>query len=64
MYLLMPEMMKHIYNQDRFFNHRVQLIKIIIKKYIQLQLRYYAKKTIEPNRIRNKWTEVIFFRNQ
>lgn len=48
---LMPEMMTHIYIQDIFFNHRVQLIKIIIK-YIKLRLIYYAKKSIDPNRIK------------
>lgn len=55
----------HILTQSPINNHLLQIIKLIIKKYIVIRLHHHNKELSEPKtRIRSHLTKVILFKNQ
>lgn len=59
------EIFNHISEQDIFSNHRTQLIRLIIKKYLQVRIHHTNKQISEKNNyIRHKFTKLILFNNQ
>lgn len=62
---LEDEMIRHCENQNIFDNHRTQLIKIIISKYVDLRIHHINTLKSEKNKtIRHKFTKMILFSNQ
>lgn len=59
------EIFDHISEQDIFYNHRTQLIRLVIKKYLQVRIHHTNKQVNEKdNYIRHKYTKLILFKNQ
>lgn len=59
------EMYNHILNQDVLDNHRSQLIKLVIKYFIQIRLHHETKvRSEKDSNIRHKFTKLILFKNQ
>jgi len=61
---LNDSMSEHICSQDLMFNHRIQLINYIIKKYLDIRLRYYGRCATEYVRVRSRLNKLILFKNQ
>jgi len=60
-------MTEHIKNQGILDNHRTQLIKAIITKYIFIRLFHEGKRATDINKneyIRHKYAKLILFKNQ
>lgn len=55
----------HILSQDVINNHRIQLIKLIIETFLNIRLFHEAKERSDKDEhIRQKYTNLILFRNQ
>lgn len=55
----------HILTQSPINNHLLQIVQLIIKKYIIIRLHHHNKELSQPiNRIRSYLTKVILFKNQ
>lgn len=55
----------HILSQSPINNHLLQIIKLIIKKYIVIRLHHYNKEQCQPKfRIRSQLTKQILFQHQ
>jgi len=55
----------HIITQSSINNHLLQIVKLIIKKYIVIRLHHHNKELSQPKtRIRSHLTKVILFKNQ
>jgi len=64
---LEDEMLQHVMSQNIIENHKTQLIKMIIKCYVNIRLFYEAKCAInlsKENYIRHKYTKLILFKHQ
>lgn len=56
---------EHISSQSPINNHLLQIIKLILKKYIVIRLHHYNKEISEPKfRIRSQLTKAILFQRQ
>jgi len=62
---LFPSLSIHIASQSPINNHLLQIIQLIIKKYIVIRLHHYNKEQCQPkSRIRSQLTKQILFQHQ
>lgn len=61
-------MQEHILNQDILDNHKIQLVRLIARFFLECRLHHEAKKVSETlnnsSRIRHKLTKLVLFNNQ
>lgn len=56
---------EHILTQSPINNHLLQIIKLIIKKYLAIRLHHHNKELSQPkSRIRTHLTKIILFKHQ
>lgn len=59
------ELFDHISKQDLFFNHRTEIIRLVIKQYLKFRIHHTNKQICEKdNYIRHKYTKLVLFDNQ